>query len=236
LISSLVNKAGDTDFANIELANAGSLNAGTLSFSATCDDTTRPTIATTNASYIAGGYTSASPLTISLTGRHQALVKGTELVVSDGNNTDTVTVNTTVPAAVSGSSTVDVTGTSTNGMATAAAVRIAAVFGSGVLCNASTGVQFSIQETDNTWGAGTGKCVYPASAGVCGFTQTLGNAVTSSPNDLTTALWNGPGFATALDAGGARYFKVSVKMPTGLLNAAQNSQAKFNLTWHIDQA
>jgi hypothetical protein len=206
-----------------------------LSFSATCDDTGRPTIATTNASYIAGTYTSGTPLTISLTGPHQALVKGTDLVVFDGTNTDAMTVNTTVPAVVSGSSTVNVTGTSTSGMATAAAVRIAASFGSGTLCNASTGVQFSIQETDNTWGGGTGKCVYPASVGACGFTQTLGNAVTSSPNNLTAALWSTPGFSSAIDAGGTRYFKVNVKMPSGLLNAAQNSQAKFDLTWHIDQ-
>jgi predicted ribosomally synthesized peptide with SipW-like signal peptide len=236
LINSLGHKPGDTDFANIELANAGSLDASALTFSATCDDATRPTIATAG-TYASGTYTSGSPLTLSLTGPHQALVKGTALVLFDGTHTDNLTVLTTVPAFTgAGASTVDVTGTSTAGMTSAAAVRLAATFGSGALCSASTGVQFSVQETDNSWSAATGKCVYPASATACAFSQTLGTAVLASPINLTSALWPGAGMTTALDAGGTRYFKVSVKMPDGLLNAAQNSQAKFDLTWHIDQA
>jgi predicted ribosomally synthesized peptide with SipW-like signal peptide len=228
LISSLSHKPGDTDFANIALANAGSIDASALTFSATCDDSTRPTIATADP-YSAGDYTS-TPLTLTLALPHQPLVKGTALVIFDGTHTDNLVVDSTVSAS---SPTVDVTGTSNDGMTSPGAVRIAASFGSGALCNATTGVLFSIQETDQTWSAATGKCVYPALAGACAFTQTLGSATASSPNSLTSALL--PGMSSALDAGGTRYFKVKVKMPDGLLNAAQNSQAKFDLTWHIDQ-
>lgn len=224
LLNSLGHKAGDTDSANIELTNAGSIDATSLTLASTCDDTVRPSIATAS-TYAAGTYTSGSPLTLTLTSLSQPLVKGTDLVLFDGTNTDTVTVKTTVPA---GPGTVDVYDTAgpLTGGTGPVAVRIAASFGSGALCNTVSGVQFYVQETNSSY-VPNGQCAYPVDlSNPCSFTTapTLGTAALATHT-----------LAGSLNAGASRYYTVGVKMPTTLLNAGQNSQAKFDLTWQIAQ-
>lgn len=217
--------ANQTATVNLQLANAGSINASAIKFAlgAACANG-KPTIATTTATVSAGAVTS-----IALSGLNQALVAGTTIEVSDGTNTDTFTVAASVAA---GASSVTVTGTAGSTYASGANVKIAATFGSPNLC---TSLQFYVQEKNAGW-ASNQKCVFPSGGGTnCAFgAQTL-NGVGTVLNDLTADLWSGSGNTTALDASKSRYFTIGIKAPASFTNTEQNAQASFDLLWHIDQ-
>jgi predicted ribosomally synthesized peptide with SipW-like signal peptide len=217
--------AGQSQTVNLQLANAGSINASALKFAlgSACVDE-KPTIATTSGTVSTGGVTS-----IGLSGLNQPLVAGTVIDVTDGTTTDTFTVATSV---ASGASSVTVTGTSANTYSAGANVKVSATFGSANLCS---GLQFYIQETDTGWSPNT-KCVFGGGVGTtCSFGAQTVSGITTTPNDLTSSLWTGSTNASAIDAGNSRYFTLAIKAPTTFTNTQQNAQARFDLKWRIDQ-
>jgi hypothetical protein len=230
--------AGASTHADITLTNAGSINATGSTLDVACDDTVKPTIATTTTTVAASTtYTHASPLAITIPSSgagalNQTLVNGTQVDLTDGTNTVTLVVDDASDAA--GSTTVNLTG------ATGATVPSGTLdvqihaFGSGGFCSAG-GVQFYVQEMDSGFSTAE-KCAVPAANTTC-TAEDIATAVTDSPNDLTQNEWTGGASTGALDAGTSRYYRVYVQIPTGVGvdNSTQNSQAKFNLDWKIAQ-
>jgi hypothetical protein len=151
-----------------------------------------------------------------LTGLNQALVAGTDLLV--GGHTFQVVDG--VPSA-SPSVTVENTGASTSGTGPLD-VQVAA-FGGDDFC--SQDVDFTIQQTDDTYDTGTATCVYPATN--CTSTPgTIGDFVT---NEATVGSLDG------LAAGETKYYLVTLSVDPSVDNAAQNAEAKFDLDWKIAQ-
>ena len=105
--------------------------------------------------------------------------------------------------------------------------------GGGNPCDAASGDNFALQETDLS---GTPTfCWYPNfAAGACTLSAgTLGDFFTyvnsSSPYDLALTTPSGPA------AGRSRYFSIVVQVPSGASNTLQGQAAVFGLTWHVDQ-
>ena len=221
LLNSLKNKAGDTDVAYVKLANAGSIDASTFSVTESCADTGAPAIATA-AAYA----TAASSLT--LTGLNQPLLTGTQLDLTDDTGTTTYDTVTVTADDTNNNATVAISGATTGSGGNTAYVRLHTNFGSlGNLCNSTTGVREYVQEDNTNWGSALSGCAIPSSASSCAFSTndvTMGDAQTNGAYSLGT-----------LTAGQTRYFEIHLKMPTSLGNTAQNSQAKFDLTWDIAQ-
>lgn len=212
---------------NLQLDNAGSIDATALKFSlvSACSDS-KPTITTTT-----GAVSSGAQTTIAVNALPQILVKGTQITIDDGVSApENMIVNTTtLPNAIS----IDVTGsTLTNGFNSGAKIQITATFGSANLCS---NLKFVIQEKNAGW-ATDQKCVFGGGTGAsCVFgAQTLGGVGTTL-NDLTASLWNGGTNAGALDAGESRYFTIEIQSPASFLNAQQNAAASFDLKWDIEQ-
>ena len=214
---------GDEAVAQITLQNAGSINATAMSSSVTCTNK-KPPLGATSASYTAGTYTSGSPLTLSVSALSQKVIAGTQVLVGS----ETLTVANTANASATS---LDVYGTTAGG--SSGVVVSLAAFGNATLCSS---IQFYIQETNSSF-ATPHNCAYPGSPTTpCSFVNTLSQAVSASPIDFTSNLWGGSGNSHALDAsGGIRYFEVHAKMPASLAQNEQNSEADFDLTWHIDQ-
>ena len=216
-----------TQTVNLQLDNAGSINASKMKFalgSTGCVNST-PAVTTTS-----GAVSSGAQTTISVAALPQALVKGTQIVITDGTNSDTLTMNAT---AASAATSIDVTGSSTtHAYASGSSIKIFATFGSASLCS---NLQFSIQETNSLGGAAQ-KCIFPTgiAGAACTSTSTL-TGITTTLNDLTSDLWSGGSNATALDAGKSRYITITVKSPATFTNTQQNAQAAFDLVWHIEQ-
>jgi hypothetical protein len=220
LFSSLNHEAGDTDTAFVKLTNAGSLNATSSALTTSCVDTGTPAIAT------AAAYTS-SATSLTLTGLTQPLVTGTELILT--NATQTLTYDSVTVSAddLNESNPVSVSGVNTGSSGNVAYVHIANTFGSGELCNVTTGVQVFVQEDTTNWAGDNGACAVPSAGSTCDFVT----------NDVTLGAAAAHGSYTlgSLAAGATRYYEIHVKMPSALTNTAQNSQAKFDLTWQISQ-
>ncbi|HVW88220.1 MAG TPA: hypothetical protein VHC01_02030 [Gaiellaceae bacterium] len=231
-------KAGDDTHADITLTNAGSINATGATLGVACDDTAKPTIATTTTAVTASTtYTHGSPLAITIPASgagalDQTLVNGTQVDLTDGTTTVTLIVDDASDAA--GSTTVNLTGTTGASVPSGTLDVQIHAFGAGGFCSAG-GVQFYVQEMDSTF-ATAEACAVPAADVTC-TAEDIATAVTDSPNDLTTNEWSGSSSTGALDAGTSRYYRVYVQIPAGVGvdNSTQNSQAKFDLDWKIAQ-
>lgn len=225
--------AGASGVVNLTLENAGSINASKLKIATggTGCVNGRPDITTTNQAITSGAQT-----TITVAALPYALVKGTQLTISDTTNSDTVTLNANAAA---NATQIDVTGSSTtNGYASGADVKFAVSFGAANLCS---NIQFYIAET-NTLGGTQQECLFPAGAGACTFGSThisdLDPYEYPTFDDVTTALWTGGANGSdGLDAGKARYIQIGWQAPSGVAfsNALQNATATFDLVWHIEQ-
>jgi len=216
--------AGQTQTVNLQLTNAGSINATTIKFAlgSACVDE-KPTIGITSG--ISSGVVTTIPLSTVL---NQALVAGTQIDVTDGINTDTFTVATNAP---SGASSITVTGTSGTTYTAGSKVKVTATFGAANLCS---GLQFYIQEKGVSWTPDE-QCVFGGGAlTTCAFGAQTVTGITTTLNDLTSSLWTGSTNTSALDAGNSRYFTLAIKAPASFTNAQQNAQARFDLKWHID--
>lgn len=218
-----------TTFVNLQLANAGSIDATALKFGlgSACVDSTA-TITTTSGSVSSGAQTTIT----GLAALPQSLLAGTQIRIKQGANSDVLTLAAT---ANSGATSIDVTGsTTTNSYTSGALIQLVTNFGAANLCS---NLQFYVQEMDPGWSTNT-KCIYPTGGTQnCAFGATNISSVGVSPalDNLTSDLWTGGTSATALDAGDTRYFKIGVKSPGSFSNAQQNAQAAFDVTWHIEQ-
>jgi len=205
-----------TTTVNLKLENAGSVNASQLAFALgqACANGV-PTLAQPTSPVPSGATTS-----IAVSALPQAVLKGTQLTISEGINSENLIVNAD---AASGATTLDVTGTTlTNSYTTAANIKITATFGSANLCS---NLQFTIQEMDTNWSTNQ-KCIYPTAGGTtCSFSPSSTiSGITTTLNDLTPDLWTGsPSATNAIGAGKTRWIQIGVKSPSTFTNAWQHS-------------
>lgn len=225
--------AGASGTVNLTLENAGSINASKLKIATGtlgCQNG-RPNITTTNQAVSSGAQT-----TINVAALPYALVKGTQITISDTSNSDTLTLASNAAASATQ---IDVTGSSTtHSYSTGANVKFAVSFGAANLCS---NIQFYIAETD-TLGGTQKECLFPAGAGACTFGSThisdLNPYSYPTFDDVTSALWSGATSGTdGLDAGKARYIQIGWQAPAAASfnNPLQNATATFDLVWHIEQ-
>jgi hypothetical protein len=219
-------KPGDTEHANIDIANAGSLDASSITLATGCTASV-PVIATT------AGYASAAS-TITVSSLPFAILAGTKLTFTHTGNSTAYDAGVVVTQDAAASTTtlhVDNTTDTTGTGGSAADVHYTATFDN-TLCNAS-GLEYYVQEqTDNTYGTPTAHCALPSNAAACAFDSagkfyTLDQSGAVGPTALNP---NG------LTAGQHRYFTVYFKVPNNTIdNSIQNSQANLTFTWTIAQ-
>jgi hypothetical protein len=240
LFNNVTVAPGTTTSAYLTLTNAGTLNAGGISFHrSSCTDGT-PTVANLSANLTGSGQT-----TISTTALSQKLVAGTPIDVKDPNNTPTSQQFIVAADANAGATSITIQSANVSGTFTSATgivVLDTSAFTSGqTLCNA---LNLSIEELNQTGypngnGATVQKCVWgtPGGGNLCDYTDTTNFAIsnistTSSALSLLSGGGNG-NTAGELDAGKSRYFAIRVSAPSATANTAQNAQVSFSLTWHI---
>jgi hypothetical protein len=241
---STVTDSASTQFAQLQLTNAGSLDASDIKASMPSD---------CGSAAAEGTGTLAAPLTLgtapttitfsALTGG--GINTGDPVVVSDGSHFQTFISTQTV---ASGATSVTVATQPANFSYTTSATVGGPSLGTGSLCTALT---LSIIETDATYdigynsapaaegcASGTAQITYPALGCVLDSGPTLHAffLAGSNPLTLTSGILSNTG--TNLSAGKSRYFLIAVREPVGALtdNTFQNRKASFDLTWHIDQA
>jgi len=220
--------AGQTATVNLELDNAGSINASKLKFalgSSGCANG-KATITTTTGTVSSGPVT-----TIAVNSLPYGLIAGTSVTITDGTHSDTLTL---AANAASGANSITVTGTAANTYSSGAKIEYSATFGSSNLCQS---LPIYIQEMGPSW-SGNQQCVFGGGAGtscVFGSTHVSDISTYNTFTDLTGSLWSGGSNTTALDAGGSRWFQIAVQAPSALTNANQNQSATFDLIWHIEQ-
>lgn len=221
--------AGQTATVNLQLDNAGSLDATALKFalgSAGCV-AGKSTITTITPAGISAG----AQTTINVGALPYALFAGTVLNITDGTNSDTVTL---AAGASASATSINVTGSSTTfAYAAGSKVQWNQQFGSANLCS---GLLFTIQEKNAAW-ASNQKCIYPTGGSTnCSFAGApTVSAITTTLNDLTADLWTGgPNGASALQGGKSRFITINVQAPSSFTNTQQNRSALFDLLWHIE--
>ena len=221
--------AGHTATVNLELDNAGSIDASKIEFAlgSTGCANGKSTITTTTGTVSSGALT-----TINVSALPYPLISGTSVTITDGTNSDTLTL---AANAASGATSIDVTGSSaTNTYTSGAKIQYTATFGTSNLCS---NLPIYIQEMGSSW-SGNQQCVFGGGAGTtCAFTSTHVSDITTYPSltDLTSSLWSGSSNTNALDAGNSRWFQIAIQTPATLTNANQNQSATFDLVWHIEQ-
>lgn len=228
LLTPALSASGATRTATLALENAGSLSASDITlFSTNGCTASLATITTTSGTVSSGAQT-----TIAVAALPQPLFSGNTVKITDGTNTETLTL---AADAALGASSIDVTGSSlTNGYASGSSIQLVTNFTSPVtICSHVT---VTVQEDANSGFTGpySDACAFPAGASAC-TTGTALSAITSTPSTLTLESDGGDGnTGTELSPGGTRYFTLTFTTDD-LTNASQNQQATIDLTWHIDQ-
>ncbi len=219
--------AGQTANVNLQLDNAGSLDATALKFAlGSACVAGKSTITTITPS----GISSGAQTTINVAALPYALFAGTVLHLTDGTNSDTVTL---AAGAAASATSINVTGsTTTFAYAAGSKVQWDQQFGSANLCS---GLLFTIQEKNASWAANQ-KCIFPTGGSTnCSFGAQTVTGITTTLNDLTADLWTGgPNGASPLKAGMSRFITVNVQAPASFTNTQQNRSALFDLLWHIE--
>jgi predicted ribosomally synthesized peptide with SipW-like signal peptide len=219
---------GTQETANIDISNAGTLNASHITLATGCTASV-PVIATTT------GYAAAAS-TITVSALPYAILAGTKLNFTHTGNstsfdpavvvTQDAAVNDTTLHVDNTTDTVGSGGTLTH----PADVHYTATFDN-TLCN-SSGLQYYVQEMDNTWTNPVTGCALPSNAADCLFGSS-GRFDTLDLSDATGPTNLNP---DGLNAGQHRYFTIGFKVPnTGVDNSIQNSQANLTFTWTIAQ-
>jgi hypothetical protein len=230
LLPLALSKSGATRTADLALSNAGSLAATDIKFFSPggCTPGT-PSITTLGA----GGAT-GSPATINVAAIPQPLFTGNTITLTNGSGqTDTLTL--TADAAFHATS-LSVSGTLGHTYLSGDGVSLVTTFTTPVtICGHVT---MTVQETDSSYATPVGACAFPADgSNPCTTGTALSGITTSSASPTALTLFSGAGdgnTGTALSPGGTRYFVLTFTSDD-LTNASQNQQAKFDLTWHVDQ-
>ncbi|HET8606859.1 MAG TPA: hypothetical protein VFL66_07485 [Gaiellaceae bacterium] len=227
-----------TQFANIQLANAGTLDAGDIKFSfPSCSNSASQveTLGTTSVAVSSG--------ILTLDGTGSAFGAAANDTIEVGSDSYTLT-----QAVSPGDVQLHVNPTSSSAYPASTPVTYApfAGNGGGTLCSS---LRYAIIETptsafvhdDSVPGGAT--CAYgdstDGSSGIgCSFgsgTYVLSGAATDTPLSINNG--NGGNASGQLTKSKSRYFVVGIQANVaGFQNTDQNQTASFALKWHIDQA
>jgi hypothetical protein len=239
----VLTTASGVQEAQLTLKNAGTINAGGISFGrglTACSDGTGTITNGTLSTSIATTDTGLALLHVNALA--YGIQSGTTITLDDGTNTDTFT---TVGATAAGALTITVTPHTPafNFASGTTNVKSSPSFGAGTLCS---GLEFAIVETDNAFHDTAGNqalgCAYgfgvDGTTNGCTFdaTKNIGN-IPSGMTPLTLNASTPGNTGNHLDANGTRYFLIRISPPAagGLDNTFQNKTATFNLRWQIDQ-
>jgi predicted ribosomally synthesized peptide with SipW-like signal peptide len=246
-IFSIAPTDSDAHYAELTLANAGSINASAIQFKlkAACQNARYYESNTTlnGALSVAGGAITSFPIHAAT----KAVQSGDTIQVDDGGS-HVQLFTLTQPLNV-GDTTAHFSSVTPNfDYADSSAVSSAANFGASALCD---DLQFNITETDssftttaqnNTGTTGALGCAYGTATGLtdgCLFDSSPGDTLGDLPTTLTPLSLSTSSVGNTndeLDAGQARYFLIGIKPDTtATTNAEQDSKATFDVVWHIDQ-
>lgn len=100
--------------------------------------------------------------------------------------------------------------------------------GTGNLC--TSGAKLTIQETTTLDGTATSTCAFPDVATTCdiGAAGAIPSALGAAPYDAAPGKDLG-----SVAAGGARYFRVTMHLPSTLTDQFQGRRATYRLTWTL---
>lgn len=238
----------NTQYAELTLTNAGTLDASGISFSVpgsgACTTSYNEGHGTLGVTFASLSKSVGDSITsVPLSGFSGDFKSGDPVVVAEGGHAQTFIANGN---ATTGASSVSVASQPLNYAYLAAATVSGPEFGTSDLCSQ---MGLSIVETDSNFNHdSTNKaagCAYPVanvdnSVGLgCDITSgTTLDTDLSGSTDLTLKSGGGDSNSgTQLSAGKSRYFLVAVNMPLASFdNSFQNRKATFDLLWHIDQA
>lgn len=234
-----------TQYADIQLTNKGTLDAKDIKFSVPgCNNSAVQTLTlgTTSGSLTAGTLSSAS---IGITASAYGAPSGDTITVTDGTNSDTLTLGSAVNP---GDTSITASGTLSHSYSSGATVKYSPfISGSGALCG---NLDYVIVETDSLYHHDSSnaaqKCSYgtkdSTSSGIgCTFSSStnLGaGPATDTALDISNAT-TGTGTANTageLDSKQSRYFVLGIQADvSSLTNSSQNQKATFAVQWRIDQ-
>lgn len=233
-------------YATLKLQNAGSLDASGIKFrlaSACLNSRVYESNGSLNA------VASATDSDITVHNLTHGIPNGGWIFIDDGVNSEEVQVSHVGGYGLS-ATTIHLATPLANGYANGTAIKFSPAFsGGGTICDK---LDFTVTETDasfNYTGDDTGTtgavgCAYGTLSGTsdgCDFTaaDNLGAAALQSDTALTLSSGANTNTLTQLDAQKYRYFVIGIKADDtggGFDNKYQDSKAKFDLVWHIDQA
>jgi len=245
--TTVTDVTSNTQYAELTLTNAGTLDASGISFSvpgsgacATSYNEGHGTLGVTFASLSES--VGDSITSVPLSGFTGDFKTNDPVVVSDGlGHAQTFIASGN---AATGASSVSVVSQPLNYAYLAAATVTGPQFGTSDLCS---NMGLSIVETDSSFNHDSSNNAAGCAFGTLDNSVGLGCDLTSGTTldtdlsgstDLSLDSGGGSGNSgTELSARGSRYFLVAVNMPLASLdNSFQNRKATFDLLWHIDQA